>query len=156
MNEEFNSVDITVWDLQDRTSWDLVIPSWQTNSGATVHNLFILGNYAHISYYADGYVVLDISDPEAPFLVGEYSTSSQWGCYPYLPSGITICSDMNNGLYVFQFTANDVAPSITHTPVTEVFNDDPVIISAQIVDNIEVTDANTRYRTIINGNTYSG
>jgi len=105
--EEFNSVDITVWDLQDRTSWDLVVPSWQTNSGATVHNLFILGNYAHISYYADGYVVLDISDPEAPFLVGEYTTSSQWGCYPYLPSGITICSDMDDGLYVFQFTAND-------------------------------------------------
>jgi choice-of-anchor B domain-containing protein len=151
--EEFNSIDITVWDLQDRTSWDLIVPSWQTNSGATVHNLFILGNYAHISYYGDGYVVLDISDPEVPFLVGEYTTSSQWGCYPYLPSGITICSDMNNGLYVFQFTANDVAPSITHTPVTEVFNDNPVIISAQIVDNIEVTAANTRYRTTINGNT---
>ena len=101
--EEFNSVDITVWDLQDRTSWDLVISSWQTNSGATVHNLFILGNYAHISYYSDGYVVLDISNPEAPVLAGEYTTSSQWGCYPYLPSGITICSDMDDGLYVFQF-----------------------------------------------------
>jgi len=32
--EEFNVVDITVWDLQDRTSWDLVVPSWETNSGA--------------------------------------------------------------------------------------------------------------------------
>lgn len=101
--EEFNSVDITVWDLQDRTSWDLVVPSWQTSSGATVHNLFILGNYAHISYYSDGYVVLDISNPEAPFLAGEYTTSSQWGCYPYLPSGLTICSDMDDGLYVFSF-----------------------------------------------------
>ncbi len=98
-------------------------------------------------------VVLDISNPKAPFLVGKYSTSSLWGCYPYLPSGITICSDMNNGLYVFQFTANDVAPSITHTPVTELFNDEPVIISAQIVDNDQVTAANLRYRTTINGNT---
>ena len=26
-----------------------------------------------------------------------------WGCYPYLPSGITICSDIDNGLWVFQF-----------------------------------------------------
>ncbi len=51
--EELNSVDITVWDLQDRTSWDLVVPSWETNSGATVHNLFIRGNFAHISYYSD-------------------------------------------------------------------------------------------------------
>jgi choice-of-anchor B domain-containing protein len=101
--EEFNSIDITVWDLQDRTTWDLVVPSWETNSGATVHNLFILGNYAHISYYSDGYVVLDISNPETPQLAAEYSTPDMWGCYPYLPSGITICSDIINGLYVFQF-----------------------------------------------------
>ena len=101
--EEFNSVDITVWDLQDRSSWDLILPSWETNSNATVHNLFIQGNYAHVSYYSDGYVVLDITDPESPYLIGQYDTPSLWGCYPYLPSGITICSDMANGLNVFQF-----------------------------------------------------
>ena len=153
--EEFNSVDITVWDLIDRTSWDLVVPSWQTPTGATVHNLFILGDYAHISYYGDGYVVLDISDPVNPFLVGEYSTSSQWGCYPYLPSGLTICSDMDDGLYVFQFTPNDLPPTLNHTPVTEVFDENPVLISAEILDNSQVTDANIHYRTTINGNTGS-
>ncbi len=151
--EEGNQVDITVWDLQDRTSWDLVVSSWETNSGATVHNLFILGDYAHISYYSDGYVVLDISNPEIPFLVGEYSTSALWGCYPYLPSGITIGSDMNNGLYVFQFTAADVPPTIIHSPILEVFDEDPVMVSATIVDNEQVTAANLRYRTTINGNT---
>jgi len=151
--EEFNSIDITVWDLQDRTSWDLVVPSWQTPTGATVHNLFILDNYAHISYYGDGYVVLDISDPLNPFLAGEYSTSSQWGCYPYLPSGLTICSDMDDGLYVFQFNAGNIAPVISHTPVTEVFNSNPVIISATINDDGNITGANTRYRTTVNGNT---
>jgi len=151
--EEFNSIDITVWDLQDRTSWDLVVPSWQTPTGATVHNLFILDNYAHISYYGDGYVVLDISDPLNPFLAGEYSTSSQWGCYPYLPSGLTICSDMDDGLYVFQFNAGNIAPVISHTPVTEVLNSDPVIISATINDDGNITEANTRYRTTVNGNT---
>jgi hypothetical protein len=26
-----------------------------------------------------------------------------WGAYPYLPSGLTLCSDMDNGLYVFRF-----------------------------------------------------
>ena len=150
--EEFNSVDITVWDLQDRTSWDLVVPSWETGSNATVHNLFILGNYAHVSYYTDGYVILDISDPLNPFLAGEYSTSEMWGCYPYLPSGLTICSDMDDGLYVFQFNAANIAPVISHTPVTEVFNSDPVTISATINDDGNITGANTRYRTTINGN----
>jgi choice-of-anchor B domain-containing protein len=148
--EEFNSVDITVWDLQDRTTWDLVVPSWQTPSSATVHNLFILGNYAHISYYSDGYVVLDISNPEEPYLIGEYTTSDMWGCYPYLPSGLTICSDMDDGLYIFQFTADDVPPAINHTAVTEVFDDNPVTILAQIIDNVQVTSANLRYR--ISGN----
>ena len=151
--EEGNQVDITVWDLQDRTSWDLVVPSWETNSGATVHNLFILGDYAHISYYSDGYVVLDISNPEIPFLVGEYSTSALWGCYPYLPSGITIGSDMNNGLYVFQFVPGNVAPIISHTPMNDVLNNDPITISANIIDDDQVVDANLHYRTTFDGNT---
>ncbi len=101
--EEFNQVDITVWDLVDRTSWNLVVSSWEMPSNSTVHNLFIKGNYAHISYYSDGYVVLDISDPLNPTLAGQYDTPDMWGCYPYLPSGITICSDIDNGLWVFQF-----------------------------------------------------
>jgi choice-of-anchor B domain-containing protein len=124
--EEFNSIDITVWDLQDRSTWNLVVPSWQTNSGATVHNLFILGNYAHISYYADGYVVLDISDPENPELAGHFDTSSMWGCYPYLPSGITICSDMNQGLYVFQF---EPPVPVELTSFTAVANNQDVILN---------------------------
>jgi choice-of-anchor B domain-containing protein len=159
--EEFNSVDITVWDLQDRTSWDLVVPSWQTNSGATVHNLFILGNYAHISYYVDGYVVLDISNPEVPFLAGEYDTSpvnqgtytGVWGVYPYLPSGLTICSDVINGLYVFQFTPGNVPPTIIHTPMHDILNSDPITISATIIDDNQVVDANLHYRTTFNGST---
>ncbi len=109
--EEGNQVDITVWDLQDRTSWDLVVPSWETNSGAIVHNLFITGNYAHVSYYVDGYVVLDISDPTNPILAGQYDTypgtggffNGAWGVYPYLPSGFTIVSDIETGLYVLKF-----------------------------------------------------
>ncbi|MCW8805897.1 MAG: choice-of-anchor B family protein, partial [Ignavibacteriaceae bacterium] len=101
--EEFNQVDITVWDLVDRTSWNLVVSSWEMPSNSTVHNLFIKGDYAHISYYSDGYVVLDISDPLNPILAGQYDTPNMWGCYPYLPSGITICSDIDDGLWVFQF-----------------------------------------------------
>ena len=34
--EEFNQVDITVWDLVDRTSWNLVVPSWEMSSNSTV------------------------------------------------------------------------------------------------------------------------
>ena len=104
--EEFNQVDITVWDLVDKTSWNLVVPTWEMPTNSTVHNLFIKGNYAHISYYSDGYVVLDVSDPLNPTIAGQYDTPDMWGCYPYLPSGITICSDIDNGLWVFQFAGS--------------------------------------------------
>jgi len=113
--EEFNVRDMTVWDLQDRSSWDLVIPSWGLSNNSIIHNLYIIGNYAHISYYTSGYLVLDISDPLDPQIAGQYDTYPQnnggtyngaWGVYPFLPSGNTIISDINTGLYVLKFNAS--------------------------------------------------
>ena len=111
--EEFNVRDITIWDLQDRSTWDLTVSSWQLPTGSSIiHNCFILGDYAHISYYTSGYVVLDISDPENPQVAGQYDTypandggtyNGAWGCYPYLPSGNTLISDISTGLYVLHF-----------------------------------------------------
>jgi len=110
--EEFNVIDLTVWDLQDRSTWDLVVPSWQMPGTSPIHNIFILGNYAHISYYKEGYVVLDISDPTNPIFAGQYDTypgsgggtyNGVWGVDPYLPSGNTIVSDMSTGLYICKF-----------------------------------------------------
>lgn len=114
--EEFNARDITVWDLADRTSWNLTVPTWQMPGASSyVHNLFILGNYAHISYYTSGYVVLDISNPSNPQVAGQYDTYPQtnggtyngaWGCYPYLPSGNILVSDISTGLYVLKFNGS--------------------------------------------------
>jgi len=110
--EEFNVRDLTVWDLSDRTNWDLKVPQWQSSSSSPIHNVFVRGNYAHISYYEDGYMVLDISDPENPQIAGQYDTDptpstgnykGAWGCYPYLPSGNILVSDMQTGLYVLDF-----------------------------------------------------
>ncbi len=110
--EEFNVRDMTVWDLQDRTSWDLIIPSWGLNNNSVIHNLYIKGNFAHVSYYTSGYLVLDISNPTNPQIAGQYDTypannnsdyDGAWGVYPYLPSGNIIVSDMSTGLYVLHF-----------------------------------------------------
>jgi len=153
--EEANVRDLTVWDLQDRTSWELVIPSWEMPGGATIHNLYIIGDYAHISYYSDGYVVLDVSSPEAPFVVGHYDTEDAWGVYPFLPSGITLISDIQTGLYVLQFNPANVPPTIMHTEINAIFNNDPVNITAQIIDDGSIAEANLFYRTTFNGTTSS-
>ena len=116
--EEFNVRDITVWDLQDRSNWNLVVPTFQTASNTPVHNVFVKGNFAHISYYKDGYVVLDIADPTNPVIAGYYDTypsssgtyAGAWGCYPYFLSGAVIISDINTGLYVFDFLGDGVLP----------------------------------------------
>jgi len=90
----------------------VIVSSWGWNNTSIIHNLYILGNYAHISYYTSGYVVLDITDPTNPQIAGQYDTYPQnnsgnydgaWGVYPFLPSGNTIVSDMSTGLYVLHF-----------------------------------------------------
>lgn len=124
--EEFNIRDITVWDLADRSSWNLVVSQWQAPATTPVHNVFVKGNYAHIAYYKEGYVVLDISNPLNPTMVGQYDTYPStsgtyegcWGVYPYFPSGTVIASDISTGLYILDFTLDNTVPveliSFTH------------------------------------------
>ena len=114
--EEFNVRDVTVWDLQDRSTWDLVVPTWQMPENTPTHNVFIRGQYAYMSYYKDGFVCLDVSDPTNPVYVGRYDTypsstgtyEGAWGCYPFFPSGNVIISDISTGLYVLDFLPDNV------------------------------------------------
>jgi len=116
--EEFDVRDVTIWDLQDRSTWSLIVPSFQTSTNTPVHNPFVKGNFVYISYYNDGLVVLDISNPSNPLKVGQYDTypgtsgsyTGAWGCYPYFPSGAVIISDMQTGLYVVDFLLDPVTP----------------------------------------------
>ncbi len=76
------------------------------------HNPFVVGNLMYVSYYQDGVVVFDVSNPLSPFRVAYFDTSNNtsysngypnvWGVYPYLPSGKIIASDQSTGLYVLE------------------------------------------------------
>lgn len=78
--------------------------------GVIPHNTHFFNDYIVTSYYADGVTIHDVSDPEDMIKVGQYDTypgtSSNfigcWGAYPYLPSGILLASDIENGLFVLQ------------------------------------------------------
>ncbi len=85
----------------------------QSSPGQNVipHNTFVVGDFLVTSYYRDGVTIHDITDPTIMVEVGNYDTSADftgdgfngcWGVYPYLPSGLVIASDMEEGLFVMQ------------------------------------------------------
>lgn len=74
----------------------------------SVHNVIVetKGNKvkAYISWYSDGMLVLDITDPYNPVEVGRYTESGTnfWGVYKETNSPFFYGSDRNGGLYVFK------------------------------------------------------
>jgi choice-of-anchor B domain-containing protein len=87
----------------------------------TPHNPYIIGdNFAIVSCYQDGLMIYDISQPNTIGFAGYFDTYPQggantgnysdspyrgnWGAYPYLPSGIIIANDMQNGVFILDAT----------------------------------------------------
>lgn len=96
--------------------------TFKSNEGATPHNPYVVGNdRAVIAYYQDGVQIFDISDPANPVKTGFFDTDTLfgtnngfptsntyhgcWGAYPFLPSGILLASDMQNGLFILNASA---------------------------------------------------
>jgi choice-of-anchor B domain-containing protein len=102
------------------------VKDWHPMPETTPHNPYITGNFAVVSCYQDGLHIYDISQPASINLVGYFDTHPQggnnvgnyfnapyrgnWGAYPFLPSGIIIANDMQNGMFVL-----DASPAYTTT-----------------------------------------
>lgn len=101
-----------------------------SDDGSVAHNPYIVGNVLLVSYYHDGVMAYDISNPSLPVRIAYYDTepdntsyysySGCWGLYPFLPSGNIIASDIKNGLYILNGKnvlnyqpESPVAPGIT-------------------------------------------
>ena len=79
----------------------------QSNPGSNSipHNTHVDGNFIITSYYRDGTVVHDITNPHNLIEVAHFDSSPLsgdgfdgcWGTYPFLPSGNIISSDINSG-----------------------------------------------------------
>jgi hypothetical protein len=93
------------------------IKHWNPAIESTPHNPYIIGNdKAIVSCYQDGVWIYNVGDPNNISLSGYFDTYPQggmnvsnwgdnvyegnWGAYPYLPSGIIIANDMQNGVFV--------------------------------------------------------
>lgn len=107
-------------ELLSSFKFPLLAPDYEDS---TPHNPYIIGDLVYTSYYEDGVLIFDISDPTNPFLAAYYDTHPQnteytgyagcWGVYPFLPSGNIIASDMQNGLSILQL---DYQVGTAHLP----------------------------------------
>ncbi|MCB9222853.1 MAG: choice-of-anchor B family protein [Crocinitomicaceae bacterium] len=73
------------------------------------HNAHVLNNYLVTSYYTDGVVVHNISDPSNIVEIANFDTSPNysgntfngcWGVYPFFSSTNIVASDIEEGLYI--------------------------------------------------------
>ncbi len=108
------SPDIIVYDISDLSNPQRV--GEFADPDATIHNLFVLGDYAVTSYYNQGFQVFDVSNPANISKVDQFDTSvlngegfdGAWGVYPFAPSGNIYISDQQSGLHIFEL---NVGPS---------------------------------------------
>lgn len=93
---------------------DLAAPqhlsSFTNGNTAIGHNLYTLGDQLFEANYRSGLRVFDISSPLAGVETASFDTwpgddhdafNGLWSCYPYLPSGVVIGSDLEKGLFVW-------------------------------------------------------
>lgn len=80
------------------------------NQNSLPHNTHFIknakGNFIVTSWYDEGVSVADVSDPGNMVEVGIGRTTKGgngcWGAYPFLPSGLILASDMDNGLFIYE------------------------------------------------------
>lgn len=108
--EETENKTVKIWDIQDLSNINLVGEYLAENGLA--HNVHVKESLIYISHYTTGLRIVDIYDPRYPVEVAGWDTYPQsdeggyygcWGAYPYTQNGYIYATDIQNGLYVFDF-----------------------------------------------------
>lgn len=86
-----------------------------TSNKVIPHNTHYINDLLVTSYYRDGVIIHDVSQKGNMVEVGRFDTSPTfsgdgfngcWGVYPWLPSGVIIASDIENGLFILATDAS--------------------------------------------------
>ena len=115
--DERGNAPVAAYDISDLTDIRLLDEFRPTNSigsGLVPHNVHVLNDFLVTSFYKEGVIITDANKPDNLIEVGNYDTypipgdfsgfSGNWGAYPYLPSGLVLATDINNGLFVIEPT----------------------------------------------------
>lgn len=113
--DEVSGGYVTSYDVSDLTNVQ-ELDRWQSNpgTGTIPHNTHFMNNYLITSLYNDGISITDVTKPHRMVEVGYFDSSSgysgnqaggfhgAWGVYPWLPSGLILIADIEEGLIVVQ------------------------------------------------------
>ena len=104
---------VDAWDVSDPLNIQFLSsfrPITNKGEGVIPHNVHYFQGYLIVSWYTDGVIVIDAQKPNNLVKVGQYDTfvgphgdfNGNWGAFPYLPSGLLLATDRQNGLFVFR------------------------------------------------------
>ena len=108
--EETEEKTIKIWDITNLNNIELVGEYLGENELA--HNVHVLNDLLYISHYTTGLKIVDIFNPEKPIEVAAFDTCPLnndggyygcWGAYPFTNNNYIYASDMQNGLYIFDY-----------------------------------------------------
>lgn len=111
--DEVSNAPIGAYNVTDPTDvqeLDQFRPLETLGAGVIPHNVHVWDDWLIVSYYTDGCILVDGSNPTNLIEVGNFDTfipassgfNGAWGAYPYLPSGLVLISDIGNGMYVLE------------------------------------------------------
>ena len=102
---------LKIWDVSDLNNITKV-SEYESIPNIIIHNVFVKGDFAYISYYVEGLKIIDISDPTSPGEVGDYDIfpgsnsagfAGSWGVFPYTSSGLVFIGDMQGSFTTVRF-----------------------------------------------------
>ena len=108
--EETVGRTVKIWDISNLNN--ITLSGEYLGENDLAHNVHIDDDLVFISHYSVGIKIIDIFNPEDPVEIAAYDTYPQgngsgyvgcWGAYPFTDNHMVYASDMQNGLYVFNF-----------------------------------------------------
>lgn len=157
--DETANAPVGAYDITDPTDiqfLDSYAPFATLGDGVIPHNAHVWEDWLIVSYYTDGCIIIDASEPDNLVEVGNFDTyippstgfQGVWGAYPYLPSGLVLCSDIGNGLYILE--PNYVLACRIEGSVTDASDGSAISAALVTIDNtvtFDNTNATGNYKT---------
>jgi choice-of-anchor B domain-containing protein len=134
MTDEIRGAKFVLYDISDPTNV-LQRSTFIENPAGLFHNVLMTDGLVQLSAYAEGYVALDVTDPDHPLRIGSYDTwagssgyyNGAWGIWEQ-PSGTIYISNIEDGLFILSR-----ATRILHAPLQDTLDaTGPYLVTATL------------------------